>query len=1398
LIDTRKGVLAVPPRNKSLLCSAQTGVLKSFRVWSHTLISAFCIWLTYPCRAGIEVDAYITDPLSNQNSGSVYVVNTATNKTVGSTISAGSLPIGVAVSPDGRYVYLANNGSNEITVVDAVSHAVVGSISVAAGPIGIAITPNGRYLYVTSPGSIMNSNGNFTGSTVSVIDTSTRAVVNTITAGVGPIGVAVSPDGRSVYVGNNASNTVSVISTATNTVVNTIAIPSSAPNSGSNPIGVAFTPDGRFAYVASNGSNSVAVVNTATNTVVASIPLPAGSTAPVGVAISPDGKFVYVADMNNNNNGGPNPPGTISIIQTGTNSVVGTLTVGNSPVGVALTPTGSFVYVTNSNINSGNAPSPTGVVSVISGSTNTLFTSITLGTTPFSFGSFVGPNIIVPAGGPVAVASDAALTSLGFGNFVDFNGGTLQAANSFTTGRTISLLAGGGTFNPNGFQLTLTGSVINTGALTLVGNGKLTLTGTNTYSGGTNILGGVLSVRSDANLGTGAIFINGGELLGTGQFSTAKAISLGTTGGALAAGSGGTAQFSGAVSGTGVLVIGDSTNTGTVVLTADNTFTGGTRIGAGGLQLGNGGTTGSVVGEIVDNGFLAINHSNDLILDNLVQGNGSLIKLGSNTVTLLAQNTYTGGTIIAGGILQLGTGGTSGSLVGNVIDNGVLAVNRSDTLIFSGNISGSGALQQIGSGTTILTGRNNYSGGTVINSGILQVGNGGTEGVIVGPVVDRASLIFNRSNDLEFAGPISGQGSVTKAGSGILRLTGTNNYTGGTLLTGGTLSAAADANLGRGDVQINNNATLLTTNSSFSSGKSIFLGVGGGTLASVTGMTARYEGRILGSGGLKIGNGIDLGEIVLSGPNAYSGGTTIQNGVLTVDSPTALGFGDVVVRGGTLRADPQAINVNGNYLQSSGGTLQLAIQGSAPGQYDFLNVSGRATLGGTLQLVPLNGFQPRISDRLTLVTAGAGVSGRFAQVLESFAPLLLLNLVYEQKAVLLEFETDFAAFAQTPNQLAVARQLDRVSADPREADLIAFLSGVPIAELPANFEKISPDDLTSFYEISFSAANVQASNLEERFAEIRRGTSGFASSLRVSNAPVATMGEKDGKVPAEAGKNVLTPSPENKWGIWISGSGDYIDVSGDGNGKGYDFTTGGVTFGVDYLLTKNFAVGLAGDYAHTWTNLAGSGSMDVDSGRGGIYASFFQDGFHLNGFVGGGYNSYDARRDALGGKASGSTESGEFDSYLNAGYELTFGSLTFGPVASLQYTYLSLNGYNERNSLTPLRIASQSQDSLRSNLGVSAAYTGKVGKIELTPSLRALWQHEYFYSALPISAQFASGAGSEFTVTGPAEGHDSALIQAGLNIQWTPTFGTYFGYNGQVGRNHYDSQGGVCSLHWSF
>jgi outer membrane autotransporter protein len=176
--------------------------------------------------------------------------------------------------------------------------------------------------------------------------------------------------------------------------------------------------------------------------------------------------------------------------------------------------------------------------------------------------------------------------------------------------------------------------------------------------------------------------------------------------------------FTPAISGAGKL----TTYSGTTVLTADNTYTGGTTISGGTLQLGSGGTAGAIVGNVANNGMLVFNRSDTVTFAGLVSGGGAVDQAGAGTTVLTADNTYTGGTAISGGTLQLGNGGTAGAIVGNVANGGTLAFNRADTLTFAGVISGAGAVNQIGAGTTVLTAHNTYLGVTNVNAGVLQAG----------------------------------------------------------------------------------------------------------------------------------------------------------------------------------------------------------------------------------------------------------------------------------------------------------------------------------------------------------------------------------------------------------------------------------------------------------------------------------------------------------------------------------------------------------------------------------------------------------------------------------------------------------------------------------------------------
>lgn len=99
---------------------------------------------------------------------------------------------------------------------------------------------------------------------------------------------------------------------------------------------------------------------------------------------------------------------------------------------------------------------------------------------------------------------------------------------------------------------------------------------------------------------------------------------------------------------------------------------------------------------------------------------------------LTGENTYSGGTTVSAGTLQLGAGGTTGSITGNITNNGILAFNRGDVVTFGGLISGTGGIAQLGSGTLILSNSNTYTGGTTIAGGTIVTQN--TSALGTGPV----------------------------------------------------------------------------------------------------------------------------------------------------------------------------------------------------------------------------------------------------------------------------------------------------------------------------------------------------------------------------------------------------------------------------------------------------------------------------------------------------------------------------------------------------------------------------------------------------------------------------------------------------------------------------------------
>ena len=632
----------------------------------------------------------------------------------------------------------------------------------------------------------------------------------------------------------------------------------------------------------------------------------------------------------------------------------------------------------------------------------------------------------------VTLDSDRTIGTLKFGDTGSpIRAWTLSGTNTLTLSGspTISAVVSGQT-------ISIFVALAGTEGLTKTGPGTVTLIKANSYTGPSVILEGALEISSDSHLGTppasatpGNIVINGGQLSFKGQFDLHpnRGVALGPQTGS---GAGtvhiATSTYVDAIpgiianngSGTGALV---KTGPGTLVLSADNTYSGGTTISNGSLRLGTNSATGSILGNVTNYATLAFNRSDSYTFNGVISGTGSLVQMGSGTVTLTANNTYSGGTTIEAGTLRvahasaLGTGAVTvkvGRLeIANVnITSPSLILSNGATLLGTGtgakyskssypsisagaaatlateaasdqleigsairNGDSSSVITVSGNGAVLLsagaTASDAYAGSWVLSSGTLRLADANALGnpggssprpitLQGGTLEPRVSAGASYNNDVTVSGDAAILANRITTGAGVTHVFGTLS------IGSQQLSVSPGPNVTSGTMGVSFGTTTLTGDPTFN----------------VTNSASASMDLILGavgeSGVARTLTKTGSGRLIFSGAATYTGDTVINGGTLALGSSGSIAtspnisvaagatFDVAAVSGGFSLASGQTLKgdgtVNGNVTVGSGATL-------APGaSIGTLTFNHALTLAGNTQMEINKAGSTLTSDRVVV------------------------------------------------------------------------------------------------------------------------------------------------------------------------------------------------------------------------------------------------------------------------------------------------------------------------------------------------------------------------------------------------------------------------------------------------
>lgn len=854
---------------------------------------------------------------------------------------------------------------------------------------------------------------------------------------------------------------------------------------------------------------------------------------------------------------------------------------------------------------------------------------------------------------------------------------------------------------------------------------------------------------------------------------------------------------------------------GRSVLLDDGTL----RIQASGLILS---PTDTIIGV---NGGTVNTNGNATTLNSVLQGSGSFEKTGAGILSLSGINTFTGATTISNGTLALsGQGrlnqssnvtvssgatldvsGASAASLKQLTGAGSLVLGNNSLNVgsgsFSGVISGSGGINA-STGTLVLTGNNTFTGqASSGGSGVLQIGDGGTAGVVLGNILNAGALVFNRSDAVTYNGMITGNGANTFTGGGTYILTTSSSASGALTIdnnttvqwgTGGAAGWMGASTLGIAVGPVTNNGTLIINRSS----DRIYQGAIGGTGNFVklgTGMVGLTKvSTYTGTTDVKGGTLVVSGSIAPSSlTTVYSGATLTGSGTVGVTkvlSGATLAPGNLAASVAGLHVKTSTIgtlNVAGNLALEGGSTLDVKVDKSGAG--DKVNVTGAATISPTalVRVRAFNGtddgstYGPNTT--YTILSASGGVVGQFNSAVDEQFAFLDAALNYVGNDVQLKLsrnDVQLPEVANTPNQQSTATAL--AGFDPADPVYQQILS------LTADQAKQAYESASG--EVHASGQQVLDQTFDLFTSSLIGGVVGGTNSARQTSA-LGYVEVPANRVPSLAAIEDAEQTATISNTLWLTPLGGLGSVKSNGNAAEINWGAGGLSVGYEAAIAageSKITYGVGAGYLASKGKVADRSSQyDTQGGFTGVYGSWTDGAVAFSGSLAYGGNYVSTSRDITIGALTRTATANYWSHTVGGGIEASYGfklneQMTISPVGTLDVAWTGHNGATENGAGSlNATIASASHWQVNSGLGAELKHeTALSNGAELTLKVRGLWQHALTDTGSSQNLVLAGNPTGPLNVNGAATANDRFVLGLGVDYATSETTRLSLNYGG--------------------